>query len=95
MIRPHLGSPRKIHPGQKIHSSLMLSDKAKYTAKARPLDDNPNFWEKGLTGLGDSLESDLYEDRQTIVKNLITDHTGTAEQTLCQTAMWDTLPQVS
>ena len=73
----------------------MLSDKAKYTPKARPLDDNPNFWDKGLTGLGDWLESDLYEDTQTLVKNLITDRTGTAEQTLCQTAMWGTLPQTS
>jgi hypothetical protein len=96
LIRPHLGSPRKLHPGQKIHSSLMLSDKAKYTPKARPLNDD-NFWDKGLKGLGDWLEYDLHEETQTLVKSLIIDtaYTGTALQTLRQTAMWGKLPQIS
>jgi len=54
LIRPHLGSPRKIHAGQKIHSSLMLSNNRRYTPKARPLDDSPDFWEEAReNGLGD------------------------------------------
>ncbi|KAJ2912081.1 hypothetical protein MD484_g8331, partial [Candolleomyces efflorescens] len=34
-FRPHLGSARKIHRGQKIHSSLILA-KTEYQPKARP-----------------------------------------------------------
>ena len=45
LLRPHCGFPHKIHPGQKIHSPLMLSDNRKYTPKACPLDGDPNFWE--------------------------------------------------
>jgi len=86
MIRPHLGSPRKIHRGQRIHSSLLLSDKPKYIPKARPLDGDPHFWEKGRTGLSDWLEIDLYEHTQTLVKNLITECPGRALQILRQTA---------
>ena len=33
--RPHFWSARKIHPGQKIHSSLILAD-TPYIPKARP-----------------------------------------------------------
>jgi len=94
MIRPHFGAPRKIHPGQKIHSSLLLSDKPKYTPKACPLDEHPDFWEKGRTGLGNWLEIDLYDHTQTLVKNLITEGPGNALQTLRQTAMWGTSPQL-
>jgi hypothetical protein len=76
----------------------MLSNKAKYTPKARPLNDDPNFWGKGLKGLGDWLESDLYEKTQALVKRF-TDTgaatTSAALQTLRQTATWGTLPQIS
>ena len=90
MIRPHLGASRKIHPGQKIHSSLILSDKThvEYTPKAHPLDSDPDFWEKARTeGLGDWLELDLYQHTYDLVKRLITESSGTVLQTLRQTAM--------
>lgn len=93
LFRPHLGSSRKIHPGQKIHSSLMLTDKTRreYTPKARPLDDDPNFWEKAhTTGLGNWLELDLYEYTKTLVRSLGTNEcpdNGTALQTLRQTVI--------
>jgi hypothetical protein len=88
LIRPHLGSPRKIHSGQKIHSSLMLSNNTKYTPKALPLDNDPGFWEEvRRKGLGDWLERDLYEYTLTLVKSLVGECPGTALQTLEQTAM--------
>jgi hypothetical protein len=92
VIRPHLGSSRKIHRGQRIHSSLMLTDKThrEYTPKARPLGDDPNFWENArTTGLRDWLELDLYEYTETLVKCLGTEHpiNGTTLQTLRQTAI--------
>ncbi|KJA23435.1 hypothetical protein HYPSUDRAFT_137760, partial [Hypholoma sublateritium FD-334 SS-4] len=64
--KPHCGSPRKIHKGQKIHSSLLLAakliDGQAYNPKARPLEDNPDFWETSRNkGLGEWLEQDLYE----------------------------------
>ena len=89
-IRPHLGSSRKIHSGQKIHSSLILSDKKRgeYTPKARPPDEDPNFWARGLAmGLGDWLEPDLYEHTHALLERLITESPGTVLQTLHQTAM--------
>ena len=90
LSRPHLGSSRKIHTGQKIHSSLTLSDNTQYTPKARPLVDNPNFWMEARTkGLGDWLAMDLYEYTETLVEKLITGRTGTVTvmQTLRETAM--------
>jgi len=78
LIRPHLGSSRKIHPGQKIHSSLLLSDNRHY------------FWQARSDGLGDWLELDLYEYTQTLVWMLINETPGTL-QTLHQTAMSGTL----
>ncbi|KIM34905.1 hypothetical protein M413DRAFT_32925 [Hebeloma cylindrosporum] len=87
--KPHLGFPRKIHPGQKIHSSLTLTDKTngEYTPKARPLDDNPGFWTEARTKHSEWLELDLYEYAETLVKYLITESPGIALQTLCQTMM--------
>ena len=88
MSRPHLGSSRKIHIGQKIHSSLTLSDNTKYTPKARPIVDNPNFWKEVRTmGLGDWLAIDLYEYTETLVEKLITERSGTVLETLRQTVM--------
>ena len=90
--RPHLGSSRKIHSSQKIHSSLTLSNNTNYTPKARPLNDDPNFWENARkNGLGDWLELDLYEYTQSLVERLIGERPGTALQALRQTAMWGTL----
>ncbi|KIM35808.1 hypothetical protein M413DRAFT_32265 [Hebeloma cylindrosporum] len=87
--KPHLGFPRKIHPGQKIHSSLTLSDKTngEYTPKARPLNDDPAFWTEARTKHSQWLELDLYEYAETLVKYLITDSPGNALQTLSQTVM--------
>jgi hypothetical protein len=91
LIRPHLGSSRKIHRGQKIHGSLVLSDNKNYTPKACPLYDGPSFWKDARTkGLGDRLELDLYEYAQTLVKNVISEPSGAALQNLQQTAIWGT-----
>ena len=90
MIRPHLGASRKIHPGQKIHSSIILSDKThvEYSPKAYPLGGDLDFWKKAHTkGLGDWLELDLYQHAHDLVKRLITKSFGTVMQTLRQTAM--------
>ncbi|KJA17498.1 hypothetical protein HYPSUDRAFT_192134 [Hypholoma sublateritium FD-334 SS-4] len=74
--KPHLGSPRKIHKGQKIHSSFLLAERLingqPYTPKARPLEDDPNFWETARKdGLGEWLEQDLYEYVNELVKQFI------------------------
>ena len=72
----------------------MLSNNKNYTPKARPLDDDPNFWENAReNGLGDWLELDLYEYTRTLVERLIDERPGTALQTLRQTAMWATPAQ--
>jgi len=91
LVIPHLGSGRKIHPGQKIHSSLMLTDKTRreYTPQARPPKDDPNFWERAHTrGLGGWLERDLYEYTKTLVMSLGTESPvdGPTLKTLRQTA---------
>ncbi|KDR70478.1 hypothetical protein GALMADRAFT_76068 [Galerina marginata CBS 339.88] len=83
--KPHLGSSRKIHAGQKIHGSLMLSNKMgkDYTPKARPLGDDPSFWAKAhAEGLGDWLAADLYEFAQTLVEKFLNEMDNTALQTL-------------
>ena len=96
LIRPHLGSPRKIHPSQKIHSSLTLTDKTdgEYTPKAHPLDDDPGFWEEARTKHSNWLELDLYEYTETLVKQLVTHGPGTTLQTLHQIAMSGTTVQL-
>jgi hypothetical protein len=77
LIRPHLGSSRIIRPGQKIHSSFLLSSKNEYTPKAHPLEDGDSFWkELRAAGLGSKmahqwLELDLYEYTKTVVDNLV------------------------
>ena len=95
-FRPHLGSSRKIHANQKIHGSLLLAGKLKseYTPKARPLDDNPLFWETARReGLGDWLELDLYDLVRTHVEKFITEDDSTVWQILRQAATWGTLAQ--
>ncbi|KJA17515.1 hypothetical protein HYPSUDRAFT_124978, partial [Hypholoma sublateritium FD-334 SS-4] len=77
--RPHFGSPRKIHEGQKIHSSLLLAEELfnsePYTPKARPVGDDPSFWQTAReNGLGQWLELDLYEYIDNLVKSFVNSH---------------------
>ena len=71
--RPHLGVARRIHDGQKIHSSLLADGKLgnDYTPKARPFVDDPNdpsFWDSAReNGLGQWVQLDVEE----YVKNLV------------------------
>ncbi|KDR68088.1 hypothetical protein GALMADRAFT_146577 [Galerina marginata CBS 339.88] len=83
---PHFGSSRKIHPGQKIHSSLLLTNKSskEYTPKARPAGDNPQFWESYREG-GDWLELDLYDYAKALLMRFIS-HDVNAMQALRHTA---------
>lgn len=76
-----------MHPGQKIHSSLLLANErgannVTYTPKARPFNDEATFW-KELRNQGiDSeyaaewLEVDLYESTQVIVESFTSTGTG-------------------
>ncbi|KJA24886.1 hypothetical protein HYPSUDRAFT_452805, partial [Hypholoma sublateritium FD-334 SS-4] len=94
--KPHLGSRRKIHEGQKIHSSILLAEeliKGEYIPKARPLNDNIFFWNTANLdkGLGQSLELELCDYIDNVVKRFITnfqDGTSPELQTLHQTASW-------
>ena len=95
-FRPHLGSSRKIHPNQKIHGSLLLAGKLKseYTPKAHPLGGDSSFWERARTeGLGNWLESDLYDVVRSHVENFITKDDTTVWQILRQTSTWGKLAQ--
>ena len=95
-FRPHLGSSRKIHANQKIHSSLLLAGKLKseYTPQARPLDDNPLFWETARREwLGDWLELDLYDLVGAHVEKFITENDSTVWQILRQAATWGKFAQ--
>jgi hypothetical protein len=92
-IRPHLGSCRKIHDGQKIHSSLLLADAlgSSYTPKARPLDIvNPDgsFWKNlGQPQLSHWVEADLYQYTRTLANALLSVQNYTVvSQNLRQTA---------
>ena len=93
-MRPHLGASRKIHRGQKIHSSLVQAaglTAENYTPKARPLGDDPLFWEdlrdkgKGLTDQW--LEFDLYEHSRSAVDKLVTEGDATALRSLHHTSI--------
>ena len=70
MIRPHLGSSRKFHPGQKIHGSFFLGD-IPYTPKARPLGDDIGFWEtlRSKRFSSDLVELELYEKTGLVVES--------------------------
>ena len=95
-VRPHLGSGRKIHANQKIHSSLLVAGKlmSGYTPKALPLDDDPSFWEAArLEVLGDRLEWDLFDVVRSHVENFITRHDITVWHVLQQTATWGKFSQ--
>jgi hypothetical protein len=94
-VRPHRGKSRKIHSGQKIHSSLVRaagSTADNYTPKARSsFDDNHSFWErlraedKGLTD--EWLEVDLSEHIKQAVEELVTNGDDTALKSLYHTSI--------
>lgn len=86
-LRPHRWTGRKIHPGQKIHSSLLRADAATwqdYTPKARPAIDEGSFWEtlrSQETGghlTREWLELDLSERIENIIEQLITEDNDAA-----------------
>lgn len=86
LIRFHLGSSRKIHSDQKIHSSLFLFDrdtKTKYIPKARPLDDDDLFWENfsDLSKI-EWLELDLYEYTEEVIRSFARDPNDNTLHTL-------------
>ncbi|KIK05052.1 hypothetical protein K443DRAFT_4064 [Laccaria amethystina LaAM-08-1] len=93
--RPHLGSGRKIHRGQKIHSSLVRADGStaeNYIPKARPFDDDPSFWEKlrdkkkeHMKDIAGWLELDLYEHSKHAVEKLVTEGDDIALKSLHHT----------
>ena len=57
-----------------------------YTPKARPVDDDLSFWETArLKGLGDWLESELYDVVRAHVEKFITEHDSSVWQILRQT----------
>ena len=80
-VRPHLGRGRRIHRGQKIHSSLVrasVSTAEDYIPKARPFNENPLFWEmlrdgeKEVTAyISEWLELDLYEQSKRAAEKLV------------------------
>ncbi|KIJ94466.1 hypothetical protein K443DRAFT_12099 [Laccaria amethystina LaAM-08-1] len=92
---PHRGKGRKIHPGQKIHSSLVRaggSTADHYTPKARSyLDDKRSFWkllraeDKALTD--EWLEVDLSEHIKHAVEELVTKGDDTALKSLYHTSI--------
>ncbi|KDR71319.1 hypothetical protein GALMADRAFT_144010 [Galerina marginata CBS 339.88] len=91
--KPHVGSGRKLHAGQKIHGSFTLTDKTKkeYTPQARPLDDDPLFWEKvrdDKNRLGAWRAVDLYEYTQILVNKSTSTKDGAS-------AIWQTLRQTA
>ncbi|EDR01988.1 uncharacterized protein LACBIDRAFT_310142 [Laccaria bicolor S238N-H82] len=92
---PHLGSGRKIHPGQKIHSSLVRAVGSRadnYTPKARPpLDGNGSFWkmlrDKEKQPMDEWLELDLYEHSKFAVEKLVTEGDATTLKSLHHTSI--------
>ena len=91
-VRPHLGSGRKIHEHQKIHSSLLRADGSNaedYIPKARPFSDNISFWkalrDKEQEPTDEWLERDLYEHSQFAVEKLVTDGDDTTLKSLHHT----------
>jgi hypothetical protein len=91
--RPNFGSSRKIHPGQKIHSSLLQADRTRYIPKASPVEDGNAFWkmllDKNAKRIYDDewLESDMYQYTRSVVQNLIKEGNDTELQRLHQIAI--------
>ncbi len=74
-FRLHLGKPRIIHKGQKIHSSLWSGDRLNnsefYTPKACPLGHDSSFWTREKEQLREWIELDHYQHVDNIAKNFI------------------------
>ena len=97
LVRPHLGSGRKIHQGQKIHSSLVRaggSTAENYIPKARPLGDEIFFWQmlrnkkkEPTADVSEWLELDLYEYSKLAVEKLVTECDNTALKSLHHTSI--------
>ncbi|TFK19343.1 hypothetical protein FA15DRAFT_697596 [Coprinopsis marcescibilis] len=82
---PHFGASRKIHPGQKIHSSFVLAQQGDhYVPKARPPGTRRTtlqgsrdkwFWRKlhedGLRNMQGWFEVDLLQYAQTVMKTYV------------------------
>ncbi|KIJ94689.1 hypothetical protein K443DRAFT_351189 [Laccaria amethystina LaAM-08-1] len=78
---PHLGQSRKIHRGQKIHSSLVRAARStadSYKPKAKPFNANPSFWEilrdgekESTAYISEWLELDLYEQSKRAAEKLV------------------------
>ena len=82
MSRPHLGSVRKIHSGQKIHNSLL--SKHVYNPRARPPEDDVAFWDrlrKEEDFRGKWVEFNLFEHAESAMEDFILDP-NTTSQTL-------------
>ena len=100
-VRPHLGSPRKIHQSQKVHSSVLRAGQStikKYTPKARPVDDNDSFWEKlrdeaKKPTITESrwIELDLYELIKLAVEELVTKGDNTTLTSLYNTSTFTSI----
>ena len=77
--RPHLGAGRKIHPGQKIHASLILANRDRYTPRARPPEHLTGFWEKiGPNVMRDWLEFDVYDEIDEAVSKFLAEEDDAA-----------------
>ena len=75
LFRPHLGAPRIIHDGQKIHNSLLLAQpfiSREYIPNARPVRNDHEFWEK-VRGdrKGQWVEFNFYDDIDDRVKRFV------------------------
>ncbi|KJA23446.1 hypothetical protein HYPSUDRAFT_137751 [Hypholoma sublateritium FD-334 SS-4] len=92
--KPHLGSPRKIHVGQKIHSSFFLTSNVcngePYTPKACPLHDDTSFWQPARweKELCSWLVPDTYEHLDSLVDRFIDEPDIDLLVSLHQIASW-------
>ena len=67
----------------------MINIGERYMPKARPVEDDPGFWENARTqGLGEWLELDLYEYIDDLVKRFVASPNVTLLDHLHQTALW-------
>ena len=63
--------------------------KSEYTPKARPLDDDPSFWDRAhKEGLRHWLALDLDDAVRAHVKKFIKEHDSTVWENLRQIATW-------
>ncbi|KIK04380.1 hypothetical protein K443DRAFT_4683 [Laccaria amethystina LaAM-08-1] len=94
---PHLGKGRKIHRGQKIHTSLVRargSTAENYIPQARPFDNDPSFWDmlrdegkEPTANVSEWLELDLDEERKLAVEKQVTEGEGDAPEAVYRNAI--------